>query len=142
MTYLNKKRSGDENIGKLIMFSITIIIAVGLVGLITYFYNSSRQNAVAGSVLGSSASSVKDINNVIKNITESSTSGCAWADSFTYNAISWKYTIHNVTTASDCTWSTKWLTHKNLLKVIDSTTVKAIDAEDDGNTDDVEYKLK
>ena len=58
---LKKVRRWDENIGKLIVFAVTIIIAVGVLGTLAYFYNQSRQNATELSVLTSTTSSVSDL---------------------------------------------------------------------------------
>ncbi len=59
---LTKMRSWDDNIGKLIVFAITIIIAVGVLGTLAYFYNQSRNTATQTSVLTSTSSSATDIN--------------------------------------------------------------------------------
>lgn len=61
MVMINKRRSGDENIWKLIVFAITIVIAIGLVGLVSYFYTQSRQAAVNTGVLGSTSSTATEI---------------------------------------------------------------------------------
>jgi L-cysteine desulfidase len=45
----------------LIVFAVTIIIAVGVLGTLAYFYNQSRQNATELSVLTSTTSSVSDL---------------------------------------------------------------------------------
>ena len=58
---LKKVRRWDENIGKLIVFAVTIIIAVGVLGTLAYFYNQSRENATQLSVLTSTTSSVSDL---------------------------------------------------------------------------------
>jgi len=58
---LTKKRSWDENIGKLIVFAVTIIIAVGVLGTLAYFYNQSRKSATELSVLTSTQSSANDL---------------------------------------------------------------------------------
>jgi len=58
---MQKMRKWDENIGKLIVFAVTIIIAVGVLGTLAYFYNSSRKNAVALSTLTSTSSSSADL---------------------------------------------------------------------------------
>ena len=130
MTYLNKKRSGDENIGKLIMFSITIIIAVGLVGLITYFYNSSRENAVAGSVLGSSASTVTELQDVLENVTWSNK--CNTISNFDYNAISW---IYSFDTSGNATWDCDAV-------IDDAKLAKVITRESADKAGTIKYKMK
>lgn len=84
MNTLNKRRSGDENIGKLIVFAITIVIAIGLVGLVSYFYTQSRQAAVDTGILGSTSSSAADIAKVLT---------CATANSISYDAIANVYTF-------------------------------------------------
>ena len=43
---IKKTRKWDENIAKLIMFSVTIIIAVWLVGIIMHFYQKHKQYEV------------------------------------------------------------------------------------------------
>ncbi len=58
---LKKVRKWDENIGKLIVFAVTIIIAVGVLGTLAYFYNQSREKSVKLSVLSSTASTAADI---------------------------------------------------------------------------------
>ncbi len=58
---LKKVRRWDENIGKLIVFAVTIIIAVGVLGTLAYFYNQSREKSVKLSVLSSTASNTNDI---------------------------------------------------------------------------------
>ena len=58
---LTKMRRWDENIGKLIVFAVTIIIAVGVLGTLAYFYNQSRENATELSVLTSTTSSTADL---------------------------------------------------------------------------------
>jgi hypothetical protein len=58
---LTKVRRWDENIGKLIVFAVTIIIAVGVLGTLAYFYNQSRENATKLSVLTSTTSNLKDL---------------------------------------------------------------------------------
>jgi len=64
MVTMNKRRSGDENIWKLIVFAITIVIAIWLVGLVSYFYTESRQQAVNTSILSSTNSTAAEIANV------------------------------------------------------------------------------
>ena len=60
-TLLKKVRRWDENIGKLIVFAVTIIIAVGVLGTLAYFYNQSRKNATELSTLTSTTSSKADL---------------------------------------------------------------------------------
>ena len=59
--YLKKVRRWDENIGKLIVFAVTIIVAVGVLGTLAYFYNQSRENATQLSLLTSTTSSTNDL---------------------------------------------------------------------------------
>jgi len=61
---LTKVRKWDENIGKLIVFAVTIIIAVGVLGTLAYFYNQSRKNATELSTLTSTTSSASDLINL------------------------------------------------------------------------------
>jgi hypothetical protein len=58
---LTKVRRWDENIGKLIVFAVTIIIAVGVLGTLAYFYNQFRENSIKLSVLTSTSSSTDDL---------------------------------------------------------------------------------
>ena len=58
---LTKMRRWDENIGKLIVFAVTIIIAVGVLGTLAYFYNQSRETATQMAVLTSTSSSISDL---------------------------------------------------------------------------------
>ena len=60
-TLLTKVRKWDENIGKLIVFAVTIIIAVGVLGTLAYFYNQSRDTASKMAVLTSINSSANDL---------------------------------------------------------------------------------
>ena len=60
-TLLTKMRRWDENIGKLIVFAITIIIAVGVLGTLAYFYNQSREVAAKMSILTATNSSSTDL---------------------------------------------------------------------------------
>lgn len=94
MTTINKKRSGDENIGKLIVFAITIVIAIGLVGLVSFFYTENRQVAVNTAVLSSTTSSAENIEDLV--------AACAGATGITYNAISNVYTMVAPTDATAC----------------------------------------
>ena len=97
---LTKMRSWDENIGKLIVFAVTIIIAVGVLGTLAYFYNQSRETATKMSVLTSTSSSSTDI-------------GTMWfcpgsTDNYVeYDPISDKYGLV-------CSWT---VTNDNLTKV-------------------------
>jgi len=85
---LKKVRKWDENIGKLIVFAVTIIIAVGVLGTLAYFYNQSRENATQLSVLTSTTSSTADL------------TGLGFCDSTTtqahvsYTPISDQYTLY------------------------------------------------
>lgn len=93
----NKKRSGDENIWKLIVFSITIVIAIWLVGLVSYFYNTSRQQAVDISVLSSINSSSNEIQGVVPDCSGTGVQ-------IQYNAITNQYsmTLEDNETAVAC----------------------------------------
>ena len=85
---LKKVRRWDENIGKLIVFAVTIIIAVGVLGTLAYFYNQSRENATQLSVLTSTTSSADDLTNL---------GFCTWTDTagahVSYTPIEDKYTL-------------------------------------------------
>jgi len=83
---LKKVRSWDENIGKLIVFAVTIIIAVGVLGTLAYFYNQSRNNAIMESLLTSTATKWADLK----------TKGLCGNDTgyITYDAMINKYTLH------------------------------------------------
>lgn len=97
MTTINKKRSGDENIGKLIVFAITIVIAIGLVGLVSFFYTESRQQAVNTAVLSSTNSTPAEILAI-----PGLTTACAGVTGISYNAISNNYALVGVTTPAGC----------------------------------------
>ncbi len=58
---LTKVRKWDENIGKLIVFAVTIIIAVGVLGTLAYFYNQSRDTASKMAVITSINSDINDL---------------------------------------------------------------------------------
>jgi len=90
---LKKVRKWDENIGKLIVFAVTIIIAVGVLGTLAYFYNQSRKNATELSTLTSTTSSASDLINL------KFCAGTAWTDTWhvaydpvtdTYGLFCWK----------------------------------------------------
>lgn len=99
---INKRRAGDENIGKLIVFAITIVIAIGLVGLVSYFYTQSREAAVNTGVLGSTSSTNADI------IKLDGLKSCT-ASAVEYDAISNLYSLTG-TTVTGCDVSTlKWV---------------------------------
>jgi hypothetical protein len=57
---LNLQRKGDENIGRLIVFAITIVIAIGVVSLVSYFYNQNRENAATTATVFSQTATVAD----------------------------------------------------------------------------------
>ena len=59
-----KQRSWDKNIGRLIVFSMTIIIAVGFLGLLAFFYNESREDAAEVSVLAGQTSTYQEIRDI------------------------------------------------------------------------------
>ena len=84
---LTKVRKWDENIGKLIVFAVTIIIAVGVLGTLVYFYNQSRENATNLSVLTSTTTSLDDLKE-IKFCTDATT---VWK--VTYKPVANKYTL-------------------------------------------------
>lgn len=97
---INKRRAGDENIGKLIVFAITIVIAIGLVGLVSYFYTQSREAAVNTGVLGSTSSTPADLKKVAK---------CTGTDvKVAYDAISNNYSLTGTTTDCDIS-GLKWV---------------------------------
>ena len=56
-----KQRKWDENIGKLIVFAVTIIIAVGVLWTLAYFYNQNKKVEWYMSVLASVNSSSDDL---------------------------------------------------------------------------------
>jgi hypothetical protein len=58
---LSLKRKWDENIWKLIVFAITIVIAIGVVSLVSYFYLQSKGDAVVNAVLNSPSSSPEEL---------------------------------------------------------------------------------
>ena len=85
--FINKVRKWDENIWKLIVFAVTIIIAVGVLGTLAYFYNQSRKNAVNLSLLTSTTSSTSDLTGA------GFCTGTTTAAYVTYTPISDKYTL-------------------------------------------------
>lgn len=104
MVMINKRRTGDENIWKLIVFAITIVIAIGLVGLVSYFYTQSREAAVNTWVLGSTSSTLTEIAKIMPLCT------ATWV---IYDAISNKYSFAGGQDAStgNCSVSAlKWVT--------------------------------
>jgi hypothetical protein len=58
---LLKQRAWDENIWRLLVFAVTIIIAVWVVWLLAYFYNTSKNAARDQAVLTNTASSSQDL---------------------------------------------------------------------------------
>ena len=100
---LNKKRSGDENIGKLIILSVTIIIAVWFAWLITYFYQVSKEKEIYLSVL-------LDVKSTPENVNE-----LDWFEWCTYwisfNAITWLYEIQWCTSYKS---DIKWITYDSI----------------------------
>jgi len=58
---LTKVRKWEENIHKLIIFAMMIIIAVGVLGTLAYFFNQSRQVAAKISILTATNSSSTDL---------------------------------------------------------------------------------
>ncbi len=108
---LTKMRSWDENIGKLIVFAITIIIAVGVLWTLAYFYNQSRKTATNMSVLTSTSSSIGNLTGLnfcdsadttwyvtYSPINDQYTLNCSGADADAVKAVRW---IINVTTGSN-----------------------------------------
>jgi len=98
---LTKMRSWDENIGKLIVFAVTIIIAVGVLGTLAYFYNQSRDNAVMKSLITSTATKWADLET--KGLCSGTTVGYV-----TYSAIANKYTLNCAAGTVGCT-KLKWI---------------------------------
>lgn len=56
-----KKRLWNENIGKLIVFAITIIIWIWVVSIYSYFFNVSSEQAVVQSILNSPSSTPDEL---------------------------------------------------------------------------------
>lgn len=54
-------RKWDANIGVVIVFSMAIIIAGGMIGLMAYFYKKSLSNKSYVSILWNKLTSIKDI---------------------------------------------------------------------------------
>ena len=105
---LTKMRSWDENIGKLIVFAVTIIIAVGVLGTLAYFYNQSRDVASATAVLTSTSSSINDL----KDASFCSSNPTTW--SITYNPLANVYWLDCGADATSDFWtklptSVKWI---------------------------------
>lgn len=97
---LNKKRSADENIGKLILFSITIIVALWLAWLVTFFYQNAKEKEIYSSVLLDVRSTHQDVN--LLDWFEWCTYGIS------YNAITW---IYNITWCTSFKPDVKWITY-------------------------------
>ena len=55
-------RRWDENIGKLIVFAVTIIIAVGVLGTLSFFYKKYLDNKRYIAILSDKDSKLKDLN--------------------------------------------------------------------------------
>ena len=117
---LKKVRKWDENIGKLIVFAVTIIIAVGVLGTLAYFYNQSRQNATELSVLTSTTSSTSDLTGLgfctgnpssayvsYSPINDQYTITCSWG-----KASSKIQEVRWIVDASSCNGSTSSCTYK------------------------------
>ena len=90
-TLLKKVRRWDENIGKLIVFAVTIIIAVGVLGTLAYFYNQSRKNAVVQSLITSTATKGEDLAKDISGEGALCTNKTGYV---TYDAMDNEYTLH------------------------------------------------
>lgn len=97
MDMLNKRRSGDDNIGKLIVFAITIVIAIGLVGLVSYFYTQSRQAAIVTWILGSTSSNAVEIDKLAA-LSTTDYFGPNCATSIQYDAIANTYALYSGST--------------------------------------------
>ena len=101
---MNKVRKWDENIWKLIVFAVTIIIAVGVLGTLAYFYNQSRNNAVNLSILTSTTSSTADLKNA--GFCDDNTTSAY----VSYTPISDEYTL-------TCSWNSGTVKEDNVKKV-------------------------
>ena len=88
-SFANKERSWDENIWRLIVFAITIIIAVWVLGILAYFYQEHQEEAAVMSVLGSSSSDLTDLEDA-GFLHEQDDGEDAWIE---YNAIADEYTM-------------------------------------------------
>jgi len=107
---MQKMRSWDENIGKLIVFAVTIIIAVGVLGTLAYFYNQSRTNSTAMAVLTSTTTSVADLKGAgfcDSNSTTGSVSYTPITNKYTLDCGAWKVTssvatVKGITTDTSC----------------------------------------
>ena len=108
---LTKMRRWDENIGKLIVFAVTIIIAVGVLGTLAYFYNQSRKTATQMSVLTSTSSSISELTSLnfcpstdntwfvsYSPINDQYTLNCSGADAAEVKKVRW---IVSVTTGTN-----------------------------------------
>ena len=87
VNFVNKERSWDENIGRLIVFAMTIIIAVWVLGVLAYFYAENREEAAAMSVLGSTAATSQDLVDIWVCADDNDD------NQVEYNAVSWEYTV-------------------------------------------------
>lgn len=83
-----KQRSWDENIGRLIVFAMTIIIAVWLVWLLAYYYDERREQAVQMAVLWSSAATLEELENIWV-VKENAYSGGVHYDTISWNFVVW-----------------------------------------------------
>jgi len=81
------KRKWDENIWKIIVFSLTILIAIGFVATATYFYNINKEKAILSSVIFDPASTTADIRKVTGN-------SYTWTVTISYDALNSTYTAN------------------------------------------------
>ena len=119
-----KRRKGEENIGRIIVFAITIVVAVGLTAIISYFFNKYRNQAIDLAVLTSTTSSLEDITD--RGFCSDSTTTAY----IKYNAYTDQYTLHCAS------GSTSTLNTGNIAKV---GWLILVDC--DGSKTDCTYKL-
>lgn len=84
---INKQRSWDENIWRLIVFAITIIIAVWVLGLLGYFYTQYQEEARVMSVMSSSSSTPTDLLGI--DYCDDTDDGAG----IEYDAVQWEYAV-------------------------------------------------
>ncbi|MBS8122384.1 hypothetical protein [Candidatus Vampirococcus lugosii] len=84
---INKERYGDINIGKLIILSISIILAVWLIGILLYFNIKYQKTVVLYSALGNIDTASQIL--IDLDICDEDSKNIK----ITYNAISSKYTL-------------------------------------------------
>lgn len=113
--YITKiKRSGDQRIGKMIVFSEVIIIAIWLIGLVWYFYTDSRKTAITKAILASTSSNGNDINKI------AGLENCLSNTTLTYDVISDIYTLQNNGNAL-CNF---WAFQSKGIEILSPTTYK------------------